>query len=125
MLFLLLAAPAWSLEVGEASVSVTDDFKLRYYRDDTTLPDFPDNDHLFDYVEQVNRLNLQASYKGTEVGAAVDEVALFAATYYLDDQLQFEHYLIGDGLNSFSPTAYAYDVYNSIPNPFSPAEATK
>ena len=26
---------------------------------------------------------------------------------------------------AFSPTAYAYDVYNSIPNPFSPAEATK
>jgi len=106
MLLLLLAGPAWSLEVGEASVSVTDDFKLRYYRNPTTLPDFPDNDHLFDYVEQVNRLNLQASYEGTEVGVSVDEVALFAATYYLDDELQYEHYLVGDGLSSFSPTAY-------------------
>jgi hypothetical protein len=108
MLLLMLLTPAWSLEVGEAAVSVNEDFKLRYYRDDSVISDeLADYDHVFDYVEQFNRINLLANYRHTEVGAQVDEVALFANNYYLNDELQFEHMLIGEGMNSFSGNAFA------------------
>ena len=97
---------AWAFEVGDTSVSLSDDFRLRYYRDATTLPDFPENDHLFDYVEQVNRLNLLVTRGDTDLGLQVDEVWLFADRYYLDDVLTYEHQLIGEGLRSPSPSSY-------------------
>ena len=93
--------------LAEASTSGTFDLDVRYYQDDTTLPDFPEEDRLFDYVETVSRTNLLADAGHWQIGAQVDHVAMFGAKYYLDDEIQYEFPLHGDGVSFPLPMAYA------------------
>jgi hypothetical protein len=112
-MLLLLSLPVYAQEVeargplATASTSGTFDLDVRYYRDDTTLADFPEEDHLFDYVETVSRTNLLADGAAWQVGAQVDHVAMFGAKYYLDDELQYEFGLHGEGVDFPLPMAYA------------------
>lgn len=87
---------------GGASVSITDDFELRYYVDSDRLPD-PDDVPVFNYVEQVNRLNASVGVNEWTFEAQVDEVALFANQYYLDDVPYTERALLADPM--FAPLA--------------------
>ncbi|MCB9761573.1 MAG: hypothetical protein H6739_17145 [Alphaproteobacteria bacterium] len=104
-----IAEPAAGREgpLAEASISGTSDFEFRYYRDDRTLPDFPDEDHLFDYFEAVERLNLLADGGVWQVGAQADLLGIFWSHYYLDDQKVYEFDLHGDGVRFPAPAAYA------------------
>lgn len=111
MIAALLLAPLWAADhegvLAASSVSTTDDVKLRYYRDRTTLPDFPDYNHLFDYVELVNRLNLVADAERWQAGTQADVLAILGGYYYLDDQRVNELALHGEGVDFPLPLAYA------------------
>lgn len=102
----LLAAEADGV-LSAASVSSTDDVKLRYYRADSTLPGFPEYEHLFDYVELVNRLNMVAEAERWQAGAQADVLAILGGYYYLDDQRVDELALHGEGVEFPLPLAYA------------------
>ncbi|MEQ1506822.1 MAG: hypothetical protein ABMB14_31635 [Myxococcota bacterium] len=97
---------------GGRAVSFVDDFELRYWQLDQRLPD-PADVPVFDYVEQVNRLNANATVGAWSFAAQIDEVALFGDRYYLDDVLYLERDLTTEGLpNVFGSgrlgdTAYA------------------
>ena len=80
---LALAFAEEPVEKAKASVSLTDDFEIRYYLIDDRLPD-PDDVPVFNYVEQVNRLNGAVNIGDWTIEAQVDEVALFANQYRLD-----------------------------------------
>ncbi|MCB9745480.1 MAG: hypothetical protein H6741_28390 [Alphaproteobacteria bacterium] len=93
--------------LGEASVSGSDSFKLRYYRSDRTLPGFPDDDHVFDYFEAVNRINLLAVGEGWNAAVQADQLGIFWGKYYVDDQPYYDFTLHGDGVDFPAPMAYA------------------
>ena len=96
---------------SSTSVSVNDSFKLRYWRVDERLPD-PDDVPVFDYIEQVNRLNVHARANKWSFALQLDEVSLWLDRYYLDDVLYLERSLTTEGLPSLfgrgpiSETAY-------------------
>lgn len=89
---------------GGVQVSVTDDFELRYRIIDERLPD-PDDVPVLNYIEQVNRINARAGTGPWSLEVQVDEVALFANRYYLDDVLQTERELVVDGVANFMPAS--------------------
>lgn len=89
-------------DVSKVSVSLTDDFELRYYVKDDRLPD-PDDVAVFNYVEQVNRLNATIGVGPWNFEAQVDEVALFANQYFLDGEPHVERDLLFDPM--FAPFA--------------------
>jgi hypothetical protein len=80
--------------------SFTEDFEFRYYATDQRLPDFPDR-AVLNHAEQVNRLTAYASAGVHSAYVQVDEVALLANRYYLDDVLVVERELVAEGV--FSP----------------------
>lgn len=98
---------------GQASVSFTDDFELRYWTSELRLPD-PADVPVFDYVEQVNRLNANATAGKWTFAAQVDEVALFADRYYLDDELFLERDLTSEGLPNVFPGRLADTAYLNL-----------
>ncbi|MCB9746351.1 MAG: hypothetical protein H6740_27490 [Alphaproteobacteria bacterium] len=115
ILGLALAGPrvAWAQSqgaqgvLGEASVSGSDSFKFRYYRSDRTLPGFPDDDHVFDYFEGVNRINLFAVGESWNAALQADQLGIFWGKYYVDDQPYYDFTLHGDGVEFPLPMAYA------------------
>jgi hypothetical protein len=71
------------------SVNTSNDLEIRYWVRDQRLPD-PADRPVFNYVEQVNRFNLGLSRKQWKVNLQLDQVALLANRYYLDDELFIE-----------------------------------
>jgi hypothetical protein len=74
------------------ATSFTDNFQIRYWKDSARLPD-PSDVPVFNYIEQVNRLNAGFSKGPWAFELQVDEVSLFLDRYYLDDELYVEHEL--------------------------------
>jgi hypothetical protein len=70
-------------------VTVTDDFEARYWLRDQRLPD-PDDVPIFNYFEQVDRVNVLVASGKWNAKLQVDEVLLGANRYYLDDVLYVE-----------------------------------
>ena len=100
---LLLLAPlsvAHADDAEKVSTSFNEDFELRYYVVEDRLPD-PDDVAVFNYFEQVNRLNATVAYGRWALETQIDEVALFANQYFLDGELRSERTLVNDGI--FSP----------------------
>ena len=91
------AAPPPKEEEKRARAVFTEDFEIRYWVKDDRLED-PNDVPVFNYVEQVNRLNAVVGYGRWTFAAQVDEVALFANRYYLDDVLRIERQLVLDGV---------------------------
>ena len=89
-------------------VSLAEDLELRYWVKKDRLPDPPDVD-VFNYVEQVNRLNLSLTKEKWAIRAQLDEVALLANRYYLDEVLYKERELLTNGLEpQFGPDVDAF-----------------
>ncbi len=106
----VLAASAQepATEQGGGSVAFTNDVELRYWTLDARLPD-PSDVPVFDYWEQVNRLNAVASTGPWSAAVQVDQVALWANRYYLDDVLFVERELVSPGLPTpFPPGTFVY-----------------
>lgn len=87
-------------ERAKVDTSFSDDFEIRYWQDDRRLPD-PDDRAVFNYLEQVNRLNAAASSGDLSLELQVDQVALFANQYFLDDELRTERIFLEDAM--FAP----------------------
>jgi hypothetical protein len=104
LLFLFSSLQSAEAAEGESKMKVSttfnNDFEIRYYVLDDRLPD-PDDVPVFNYVEQVNRLNATAATGPWALETQVDEVALFANQYRLDDELRAERTLVSDDV--FSP----------------------
>ena len=88
-----------------ATLRIDERAVMRYYQDPYRLPDFPDT-AVYDYVEEVNRVNLLVSKARFTAGVQVDQVALFANHYYLDDVRYQEHVLLGPDVQSFHDDVY-------------------
>ena len=58
---------------------------------------------MFNYFEQVNRLNPAATHVSVTLEVQVDKVTLFANPYYLDDTLRSERTLVSETV--FNPMA--------------------
>lgn len=87
---------------GGATVSFSDDFEIRYYREPQRLPAFPERP-VFNYVEQVNRLTGRVSAGSHALYLQVDEVVLGANRYVLDGVTVHERELVSDTLWSPYP----------------------
>lgn len=98
---------------GTGSVSFTDDFELRYWTTDDRLPD-PSDVPVLNYVEQVNRLNANATAGHWTFAAQVDEVSLWADRYTLDDVLVLERDLTSEGLPNVFPGRTADTAYVNL-----------
>jgi hypothetical protein len=105
--------PPPEADPGRGSVSFNDDFELRYWTTDDRLPD-PSDVPVLNYVEQVNRLNANATAGRWTFAAQLDQVALFADRYYLDDVLVLERDLTSDGLPNVFPGRLADTAYINL-----------
>ena len=92
------------------SVSFTEDLEVRYWTVDVRQPDNPDR-AVFNYVEQVNRLNATATRDPWALGLQLDQVAYFANRHFLDDRLVVERQLVApdtpNPVGQVFPDAYA------------------
>jgi hypothetical protein len=96
------------------SVSINDDFEIRYWQLDARLPD-PDDVPVLNYIEQVNRLNGNVSAGRWAFSAQIDEVSLWANRYYLDDVLYVENVLTPEDMPSvFGNTRFAETAYVNL-----------
>ena len=93
------------------SVVFNDDLDLRYWRVDERLPD-PADLPVFNYVEQVNRLNATVVSGRWGLAMQLDEVALLANRYVLDGVLYVERDLVAAGTPSLFPPGS--DVYVNL-----------
>jgi len=84
-------------EPQRVAVSVTDDFELRYWVRDERLEGFEDR-AIFNYFEQVNRLNLLVRRDPWTALLQVDQVMLTANRYILDDVMYEERDLLSSDL---------------------------
>ena len=99
-LCLLPATAVAEEEKGGVSVSVSEDVEVRWYRVPERIDGFP-NREVLNYVEQVARVTALMSSGDWSVFTQVDQVALFANRYYLDDELIIEREVVGSDM--FSP----------------------
>ncbi|HHO50682.1 MAG TPA: hypothetical protein ENK18_07345, partial [Deltaproteobacteria bacterium] len=103
-----LAPDAPGPDPSTVNVTISNDLEIRYWISDARLPDPPDVP-VFNYVEQVNRLNARAALERWSFAAQVDEVALLANRYFLDDVLQTERRLLDPAVpNVFGADTDAY-----------------
>ncbi len=102
VLFFLLASfsLAHAQDAKKVTTTFNEDFEIRYYVVDDRLPD-PDDVPVLNYVEQVNRLNATVATGSWALETQIDEVALFANQYYLNDELRSERTLVDDDI--FNP----------------------
>lgn len=102
---------------GSSAVTFNDDLEIRLWRS-VPLLDLPVPDdqqaHLFNYVEQVNRLNVNASAGKWTFAAQVDEVSLWLDRYYLDGELQLERDLTPDDLPNLFPGRFSDTAYVNL-----------
>lgn len=109
----LLASMTLALAADEpkaepVGVSLNEDLEIRYWVKPERLLDPPDVP-VFNYVEQVHRMNAVVSKGPWSVDAQWDEVALFANQYYLDGVLYPERILVLDGVpNPLPDSWFAY-----------------
>jgi hypothetical protein len=114
LLLLLMASSAFALDLdgeglfGGGQLSVSEDFEIRYRVSDDLLEGFGDRESLYDYVEQVNRMNLLFSKDSVQFGLQFDEVMLLGNRYYLDDVLQYERSIVPRDLLSPAPDQYLH-----------------
>lgn len=108
---MILFAVAFAADETRWSASVSDDLEIRYWIRDERLPDPPDV-AVFNYVEEVNRLNLSLSKARWGFRAQVDQVALLANRYYLDGELKVERQLVVQDM--YTPFGNDADVYANI-----------
>lgn len=87
---------------GGVSASVVEDFEIRYYRSVLRAPNNPDVP-VFNYVEQVNRVNVSVSKDPVTIEAQIDEVALLANQYYFNDVLVAERQLLQNQVFNLMP----------------------
>lgn len=87
---------------GGVSTTFTNDLEIRYWMLDQRLPD-PSDVAVFNYVEQVERLNARATWGRFALDLQLDQVALFANRYYLDDVLYVERPLTDPNLPNVFP----------------------
>ncbi|MEQ1564008.1 MAG: hypothetical protein ABMA64_00095 [Myxococcota bacterium] len=118
MTWVLLGAigSAWGQQPAEpagSSVSFAEDFELRYWTLDQRLPD-PADVAVFDYVEQVNRLNMNATAGKWAFAAQVDQVTLWLDRYWLNDELFLERDLTAEGLPNVFPGRAADTAYLNL-----------
>ncbi len=102
----LAAAP--SADVGAlagGALSATEELRVRWWQVPDVLENFEDRP-ILDYVEVVQRLDVQGGSARWGAGARVDAVALFANRYILDGVLTHERDLLSAGLASPFPDAY-------------------
>lgn len=103
---LAAAQDAPEAESDGVSVTVTDDFELRYWVSPDRLPGFEDR-AVFNYFEQVNRLNLSVGSGSWTFLAQVDEVVLTANRYVLDGEQYWERDLLSPEVYwPFGPSWY-------------------
>jgi hypothetical protein len=95
-------------DARKVSVTVTDDFEARYWLRDQRLPD-PDDVPIFNYFEQVDRVNVLVASGKWNAKLQVDEVLLGANRYYLDDVLYVERPLLGPDV--YTPFPEGVDLY--------------
>lgn len=99
-----LASDSWS-------TTFNDDLEVRYWRVPERIPD-PAGVRVLDYVEQVNRLIAQTRRGPWSISTQIDQVALLANRYFLNDVLVIERELVSPGVpNVFGPGA---DVYANV-----------
>ena len=92
--------------LADSTLQMNEDFELRYHHVDDKVPGFEDR-NVLDYIEQVNRLNLLlASPKNFSFAAQLDEVALFANRYYLNDEEVLEREILDPAITSPWQSAY-------------------
>lgn len=109
---LLVASAAEDAEAKRGwSVSVTDDLEMRYWIRDQRLPD-PADVPVFNYFEQVNRLNVAAHRGPWSVKTQIDQVGLLANRYYLDDVLYRERELFAPDI--VAPFGKDVDLYANV-----------
>lgn len=94
------------------SVTVSDDLEVRYWIRDQRLPE-PSDRPVFNYIEQVNRLNIGVSKDAWRFNLQADQVALLANRYYLDDVMYVERPLL-EGPSIVAPFGKDADVYMNI-----------
>lgn len=94
----------------EVSTHFTDDFEARWWQIPQRVPGFEDRERLLDYVEQVNRFTANVRVGPWSMYGQLDQVSLWANTYFLDDTRQYERSLLEPGTWSLL-----------IPGPFDPA----
>ncbi len=85
-----------------SSFSFNEDFEIRYWKVTERLPGFEDR-QVLNYVEQVNRIVGTVSSGKWGFNVQVDEVALFANRYYLDDVLYVERELVAPDTTNVMP----------------------
>ncbi len=102
MIAALLAgyAAAADGDKSEVGASFTEDLEVRVWTTDDRVVDNPDR-AVLNYVEQVNRFNAVVSVDSWVFEAQIDQVALFANRYFLDDELVIEHQLLEPGKAPF------------------------
>lgn len=99
-------APKPNLFTGFA-IHGAEDFRLRYWAVDQDVPNNEGVEHVLDYVEAVDRLDLSAGTQAWTASARVDAVGLFANRYQLDGVLVHERDLLGEGLTFPLDDGYA------------------
>lgn len=98
---------ALAQDAADVSTSFSNDFEMRYWMLDKRLSD-PADVPVFNYLEQVNRFNASATSGRWTLEFQVDQVALFANQYYLDDVLYTENQLLSPEVSSpFPDFSYA------------------
>jgi hypothetical protein len=98
------STPRWS-------VSGSNDLEMRYWIRDERLPD-PSDVPVFNYFEQVNRLNLSLTRGEIGFKAQLDQVSLLANRYYLDGVLFKERELFAPDITT--PFGRDVDLYANL-----------
>jgi hypothetical protein len=97
----------------------SNDFELRLWQTDDRVPGFEDR-RVLDYVEQVDRFTATVRVDRWSLYAQLDQVALMANTYFLDDERQQERELLAPGTWSvlipgrFDPTSHTMNGWGVV-----------
>lgn len=89
------------------AVHGAEDLRLRYWSIADEVPNQEGIEHVLDYVEAVNRLDVNAGTSWWTASARVDAVRLFGNAYILDGERVTENSLLGEGLTFPLEDTYA------------------
>ena len=100
-----LAAELWGMgPLSSSTLLINSETYVRYRHMDEKLENFEDR-NIFSYAENVERLNLNLTKGGLNIGAQIDQTALFANRYILDGVLYHERDLYDSSIASPFPDA--------------------
>jgi hypothetical protein len=116
-----LAAELYGMgPLSSSTLLINSETYIRYRHTDEKLENFEDR-NILSYVEQVERLNFNLTKNGLSLGVQMDQVALFANRYILDDLLVHERDLYDSSISSPMPDAlimlekiYLQQRYNNV-----------